>query len=52
MWLETITEVWDYEFDEFIADVGGSLNLFLGASFITVIQVKSFNASNNTNTAL
>ncbi|CAG7827715.1 unnamed protein product [Allacma fusca] len=39
MWLQTISEVWDYNFEKLVANVGGSLNLFLGASFITIIQI-------------
>jgi hypothetical protein len=39
MWMETIAEEWDYNFDDFISDTGGSLNLFLGASFYSIIQV-------------
>jgi hypothetical protein len=40
MWVERISEQWDYNLEEFVSDTGGSLNLFLGASFITLVQVR------------
>ena len=43
MWVERIIEQWDYNIEEFVSDTGGSLNLFLGASFITLVQVSSLN---------
>ncbi|CAL8113361.1 unnamed protein product [Orchesella dallaii] len=39
MWTEKIIETWNYNFEEFLVDMGGSLNLFLGASFYSLIQI-------------